>query len=147
MSLLGKVCANGPGFVRTGEFKKRVARDEGEGARRIEAEERRKRRMLCVEDLQLALRLGDGYLGQTPLIAGGIYHSRCLDTEGVEDLYPPLQAGDGVGGEVWSVEIGMNGGGAVNGEPMEIDAEDGWVGGDADGLDGVLDDVLNLADI
>jgi transcriptional coactivator HFI1/ADA1 len=146
MSLLGKVCANGPGFVRTGDFKKRVARDEGEGARRIEAEERRKRRMLCVEDLQLALRLGDGYLGQTPLIAGGILNSRGLDTEGVEDLYAPLEVEGGRGGEVWSVVSGMNG--VVNGEPMEIDAEDGgWVGGDADGLDGVLDDVLNLADI
>jgi transcriptional coactivator HFI1/ADA1 len=163
MSLLGKVSTNGPGFVRTGEFKKRVAREErlverGDmvriggigGELPVEAEARRSRKMLCMEDLRLALQLGDGYLGQTPLIAGGICNSRCLDTEGIEDLYETkhLTNGDANGGgEVWSVQFDSGLGG---GEPMQIDGEEGWIGGGVDegqDLDGVLDDVLNLADL
>lgn len=141
MSLLGKVCTNGPGFVKTAEFKKRLERD-GEA---VEIEERRKRKMLCMEDLQLALRLGDGYLGQTPIIAGQVLHSRCLDTQGVEDLYAWQEDGaNGKGGEVWSVELSMGDG---VGEPMQIDGEEGWQGAEAEGLDGVLDDVLNFADL
>jgi len=142
MSLLGKVCTNGPGLVKTAEFKKRLERD-GET---VEIEERRKRKMLCMEDLQLALRLGDGYLGQTPIIAGQVLHSRCLDTQGVEDLYAwQDDAADAKGGgEVWSVELSMGDGG---GEPMQIDGEEAWQGAEAEGLDGVLDDVLNFADL
>ncbi|KAH3962733.1 hypothetical protein HBH64_006520 [Parastagonospora nodorum] len=141
MSLLGKVCTNGPGFVKTAEFKKRLERD-GDA---VEIEERRKRKMLCMEDLQLALRLGDGYLGQTPIIAGQVLHSRCLDTQGVEDLYAWQEEREmnGKGGEVWSVDLSM---GDV-GEPMQIDGEESWQGADAEGLDGVLDDVLNFADL
>jgi transcriptional coactivator HFI1/ADA1 len=151
MSLLGKVCTNGPGLVRTGEFKKKMEKEShnnhgmpGGGVYVVEAEERRKRKMLCLEDLKLALQLGDGYLGQTPLIAGGIWHARCLDTEGIEDLYKTEDDGEGMkGGEVWNVEFGN----ADLGDPMDIDGEEAWLGGDADGLDGVLDDVLNLADL
>ncbi|KAH8727784.1 transcriptional regulator of RNA polII, SAGA, subunit-domain-containing protein [Phaeosphaeriaceae sp. PMI808] len=114
MSLLGKVCTNGPGFVRTGAFKKRVAHEErladrgeilrsaGHGELPIETDERRKRQLLCMQDLKLALQLGDGYLGQTPLIAGGILNSRCLDTRGIEDLY--LMNGNGAG---WRDRCGM----------------------------------------
>lgn len=164
MSLLGKVSTNGPGFVRTGDFKKRVNREElmvdrGEmvriggisGELPVEAEARRSRKMLCMEDLRLALQLGDGYLGQTPLIAGSIYNSRCLDTEGIEDLYEAkhLTNGDangvGHGGEVYTVSFD------AGGDAMLIDGEDGgWVGGGVDegqDLDDLLDDVLNLADI
>jgi transcriptional coactivator HFI1/ADA1 len=145
MSLLGKVCTNGPGFVKTGEFKKKM---DSQDATIVEADERRKRKMLCMEDLKLALRLGDGYLGQTPIIAGSILNSRCLDTEGMEDLYnyEDLEKnGNGhVGGEVWNVDF-VNGLDA--GDPMQIDGEEGWQGADADGLDGVLDDVLNFADL
>jgi transcriptional coactivator HFI1/ADA1 len=151
MSLLGKVCTNGPGLVRTGEFKKKMEKESsnnhgvlGGGVYVVEAEERRKRKMLCLEDLKLALQLGDGYLGQTPLIAGGIWHQRCLDTEGIEDLYKNENKEDGMkGGEVWNVEFGN----PDVGDPMDIDGEEAWLGGDADGLDGVLDDVLNLADL
>ena len=160
MSLLGKVSTNGPGFVRTGEFKKRVDKEErmverGEllriggigGELPVEAEARRNRKMLCMEDLRLALQLGDGYLGQTPLIAGSIYNSRFLDTEGIEDLYikPAMVNGDAMHEEVWSVDFGGGGG-----EPMQIDGEEGWVGGGVEEggeLEGVLDDVLNLADM
>jgi transcriptional coactivator HFI1/ADA1 len=149
MSLLGKICTNGPGFVRTGEFKKKMEREShnnhgipGGGIYVVEAEERRKRKMLCLEDLKLALQLGDGYLGQTPLIAGGIWHARCLDTEGIEDLYKVEEengTANGIkGGEVWNVEFGNT----IDGDPMDIDGEEAWLG-----LDGVLDDVLNLADL
>jgi transcriptional coactivator HFI1/ADA1 len=106
----------------------------------------KKQHLLCMEDLKLALMLGDGYLGQTPLIAGGIWASRCLDTVGIEDLYEHEDSRmvngtttNGVGGEVWNIDLG--------GDAMQIDGDDGWQGGDADGLDGVLDDVLNLADL
>jgi transcriptional coactivator HFI1/ADA1 len=152
MSLLGKVCVNGNGFVRTGEFKKRLDKelDGGLGVGAVELEERRKRKMLCMEDLKLALRLGDGYLGQSPVIAASILNSRCLDTEGIEDIYQVNGTGMdsvGIGGEVWKVDFDFTNGDA--GDPMQIDGEEnnGWQGGDADGLDDVLDDVLNLADL
>ncbi|KAH7410443.1 transcriptional regulator of RNA polII, SAGA, subunit-domain-containing protein [Phaeosphaeria sp. MPI-PUGE-AT-0046c] len=164
MSLLGKICANGTGFVRTGQFKKRVSREEraverGEvqrigGMRElpVEADERRKRKMLCMEDLKLALALGDGYLGQSPVIAGGIVHSRCLDTKGIEGIYDTESRLNGVangvkskvGGENWNVDFG----GDV--QMVDVDAhenaEEAWLGGEAEGLDGVLDDVLSLGD-
>jgi len=163
MSLLGKVSTNGPGFVRTGEFKKRVDREErmvdrGEmvriggvgGELPVEAEARRSRKMLCMEDLRLALQLGDGYLGQTPLIAGSIYNSRCLDTEGIDDLYETKHLtngnanGIGHGGEVYTVSFD------AGVDMMQIDGDEGWVGGgvnEGQDLDDLLDDVLNLADL
>lgn len=153
MSLLGKVYVNGPGFIRTGDFKKRVDREfeVGGAGGGVENEERRKRKMLCMEDLKLALRLGDGYLGQSSIIAGSIVNSRCLDTEGIHDLYPQ-QSGMvngnavGIGGQVWNVDFVNTHG--DTGDAMQIDSEENaWQGGDADGLDDVLDDVLNLADL
>jgi transcriptional coactivator HFI1/ADA1 len=159
-SLLGKVWVNGKGFIKTGEFKKRLDRESelnagglgvGSLVNNAEAEERRRRKMLNMEDLKLALRLGDGYLGQSPIIAASILNSRCLDTQGIEDLYNYEDKGvhangNGVvGGEVWNVDF-TNG---DVGDPMQIDGEEGngWQGGDAHGLDDVLDDVLNLADL
>lgn len=176
-ALLGKVCSNGPGYVRTGDFKKKVEREErmvdrGEllrgagGELPIEAEERRRRRMLCTEDLRLALQLGDSYLGQTPFLAGSIMNSRCLDTPGVEDgwdVYEAKSHANGTGmlpngthdktngiahrsdGQLWTVDFG-------EGEPMQIDDEMGvqWQGGsvqDVAELDGALDDILSLGDL
>ncbi|EUC33595.1 hypothetical protein COCCADRAFT_95644 [Bipolaris zeicola 26-R-13] len=166
-NLLGKVCSNGPGYVRTGDFKKKQAREErlaekGElmrgpaGELPIEAEERRKRKPLCTEDLRLALELGDGYLGQTPFIAGSILHSRFLDTEGIEDLYDntssskPLTNGHtngdaklGFAPETWTVDFG---------DAMMVDEEVGlhWQGGsvqDMADIDETLEDILNLGDL
>ncbi|CAA9957257.1 hypothetical protein CFE70_000827 [Pyrenophora teres f. teres 0-1] len=172
-NLLGKVSSNGPGYVRTGEFKKKLAREErlverGElvrgsgGELPIETEERRKRKQLCMEDLRLALGLGDSYLGQTPLIAGSIMNSRFLDTEGIEEIYdgpakPPTNGaianginGTAAGakkhqlnGETWTIDFG---------DPMQIDDEVNmnWQGGgvqDVQELDDALDDVLNLGDL
>ncbi|CAN9474380.1 unnamed protein product [Alternaria alternata] len=178
-NLLGKVANNGPGYVRTGEFKKKLAREErlverGELARGtagelpVEAEERRKRKLLCMEDLRLALALGDSYLGQTPFIAGSVMNSRFLDTEGIEDIYDPprkpvLTNGVGINGtgtangingignagkldlngETWTIDFG---------DPMQIDDEVGmhWQGGsvqDMAEMGDALDDVLNLGDL
>ncbi|CAO2654390.1 Nn.00g111230.m01.CDS01 [Neocucurbitaria sp. VM-36] len=177
-NLLGKVSSNGPGYVRTGEFKKKVEREErlverGElvrgagGELPVESEERRKRKLLCMEDLRLALELGDSYLGQSPLTAGSIMNSRFLDTHGIEDIYEtsakPLTNGaltNGVNGAVsngavsnglrhlvagesWNVDFG---------DPMQIDDDLGlnWQGGsvqDITELDTALDDVLNLGDL
>ena len=177
-SLLGKVAVNGNGYVRTGAFKKRVEREErlaergeavrdGKGELPIEAEERRKRKLMCMEDLRLALQLGDGYLGQTPIIAGTIANGTFLDVPGIEDIYPSAQKKkgrangivNGIGqdksglakwlGEGISVDF------KVDGEPekMQVDGDDemaNWMGGsvgDAEDLDGALDDVLNLGDL
>jgi transcriptional coactivator HFI1/ADA1 len=155
--------------VRTGDFKKKLEREErlverGElirgtgGELPVEAEERRKRKLLCMEDLRLALGLGDSYLGQTPLIAGHITNGRFLDTEGIEEIYDPppiaktLANGiNGIGnegkynlnGETWTVDVG---------DPMQIDDEVGmhWQGGsvqDVKELDDALDDLLDLGDL
>lgn len=138
---------NGNGWVRTGAFKKKLAKEERAKDRGefiglgggVEEGERRKRRMLCTEDLKLALRLGDAYLGQTPIIAGGIMHSKCLDTIGIDELYPK---GDKEReGERWNVDF------LGGGEAMDVDGGEEWVGKEEGGLDGVLDDVLNLAEI
>lgn len=167
-NLLGKVSSNGPGYVRTGEFKKKLAREErlverGElvrgsgGELPVETEERRKRKQLCMEDLRLALELGDSYLGQTPLIAGSIMNSRFLDTQGIEEIYDapakPIANGiNGVGakatklqlnGETWTVDFG---------DAMHVDDEVNmnWQGGgvqDVQELDDALDDILNLGDL
>ncbi len=166
--------SNGPGYIRTGEFKKKVEREErsierGElvrgigGELPVESEERRKRKLLCMEDLRLALELGDSYLGQTPLIAGSITNSRFLDTHGIEDIYdtlpttkllpdvPLLNGINGiktktpypVTGQTWTIDFG---------DPMQIDDDLGmnWQGGsvqDIGELDNALDDVLNLGDL
>lgn len=172
-NLLGKVSSNGPGYVRTGEFKKKVEREDrmverGEllrgtgGNLPIEVEERRKRKLLCMEDLRLALELGDSYLGQTPFLAGSIMNSRFLDTHGIEDVYYNPTAKfpangalvDGINslssrshhqvqGETWNVDFG---------DSMLIDDDFGlhWHGGsvqDLGELDTALEDILNLGDM
>jgi transcriptional coactivator HFI1/ADA1 len=160
------VSSNGPGFVRTADYKKRVEREErrverGElvkvngGELPVEAEERRKRKLLCLEDLRLAIEMGDSYLGQVPLIAAGIANSRFLDTEGLEDLYETAPQKNGANGlpngvsgpnnaaltNGWSVDLG---------DAMVIDDDFAWQGGsvkDLDDLDGLLDGVLELGDL
>ncbi|KAF2134409.1 hypothetical protein P153DRAFT_328667 [Dothidotthia symphoricarpi CBS 119687] len=178
-SFLGKVCANGPSYIRTGEFKKRVAREErlvergelaraGNGELPVETEERRTRRVLCMEDLRLALELGDSFLGQTPLIAGAIVNTKFLDTVGVEDGFdlPPAAPRQGING---GLNGGLNGSASAMpllhfppaaaddfGDPMLLDDDMGmgfgfgWQGGsvqDLAALDDALDDVLSLGDL
>jgi transcriptional coactivator HFI1/ADA1 len=164
--------SNGSGYVRTAEYKKRVAREEekvaagemlrvGGGELPVEAEERRRRPMLCMEDLRLALGIGDGYLGQVPILAGAVANARCLDTPGID----ALDRRNGTGGKVGNGLVngfggGVNGakksagvysvGSAVVGDPMEIDEESAWQGGsvkEVDDLDSALDAVLELGDL
>ncbi|OSS44265.1 hypothetical protein B5807_11046 [Epicoccum nigrum] len=121
-SFLGKVSVNGNDYVRTGAFKKRVEREErladrgelvrdAKGELPVEAEERRKRKLLCMEDLRLALQLGDGYLGQAPVLAGSIANSTFLDVPGIEDIYPAPQSRK----EKGRFNSGVNGVSATNG--------------------------------
>ena len=190
-SFLGKVSVNGNDYVRTSAFKKRVEREErmmergelvrdAKGELPVEAEERRKRKLLCMEDLRLALQLGDGYLGQAPMLAGSIANSSFLDVPGIEDIYPAPQsrkekgrfnsgvngvvtngigpAGDKSGLRKWlgegvSVDLrldGDGGGDKMQGVEGGEDEMEGWNGGsvgEVDGLDGALDDVLNLGEL
>jgi transcriptional coactivator HFI1/ADA1 len=126
----------------------------------VEAEERRKRKALCMEDLRLALQLGDSYLGQTPLIAGEIVQKRFLDTPGVEEIYnaaaekekPLINGIHGamnaakyqLDGETWTVDVPA--------ETMQGDEDMGlhWQGGrvqDLSELDDALEDILNIGDL
>ncbi|KZM25340.1 SAGA-type complex [Ascochyta rabiei] len=179
-SFLGKVAVNGVGYVRTGAFKKRVEREEnavergeavrdGKGELPVESEERRKRKQLCMEDLRLALQLGDGYLGQTPILAGNITNSTFLDVPGIEDIYPLPQKQkkkERANGIVNGIEQDKSGlakwlgdgitvdfKDSVEGDKMQVDGEDEmatWMGGsvrDVGELDSALDDVLNLGDL
>lgn len=176
-SFLGKVAVNGNGYVRTGAFKKRVEREEravergeavrdGKGELPVEAEERRKRKHLCMEDLRLALQLGDGYLGQTPILAGNITNSTFLDVPGIEEIYPSPQKKkerngiiNGVGQDKsglakWLGEgITVDFKDSADADKMQVDGDDdmiNWMGGsvrDVGDLDSALDDVLNLGDL
>ncbi|KAF2687785.1 hypothetical protein K458DRAFT_360495 [Lentithecium fluviatile CBS 122367] len=159
------VSSNGNGFVRTAEYKRKVEREErraerGElqrvngGELPVEAEERRKRRLLCMEDLRLALELGDSYLGQVPIISGHITNSRFLDTPGMEEIYDtphqknlPNGLSNGINGPNNSMNNGWN---VDLGEPMVLDDDLTWQGGsvkDLEDLDGALDGVLELGDL
>jgi transcriptional coactivator HFI1/ADA1 len=175
-SLLGKIAVNGTGYVRTGAFKKRVEREEraverGEAMRDakgelpVESEERRKRKLLCMEDLRLALQLGDGYLGQAPILAGNITNSTFLDVPGIEEIYPSphkkKETGiiNGVGQDKSGLAKWLGEGIAVDfkdvadADKMQVDGDDemaNWMGGsvrDVSELDTALDDVLNLGDL
>ncbi|KAJ8118175.1 hypothetical protein OPT61_g782 [Boeremia exigua] len=177
-SFLGKVAINGDGYVRTGTFKKRLEKEErsverGEmtrdpkGELPVEQEERRKRKLLCMEDLRLALQLGDGYLGHTPIIAGNIVNSTFLDVPGIEDIYPSPQRKkdkpngiiNGIGQDKSGLAKWLDEGVTVDfkhdgeGDRMQIDGDDemaNWNGGsvgEINDLDGALDDVLNLGEL
>lgn len=178
-SFLGKVAVNGNGYVRTGAFKKRMEREErladkGEGIRDakgelpVEQEERRKRKLLCMEDLRLALQLGDGYLGQKPYLSGHITNSTFLDVPGIEEIYPSPQKKkparmngiiNGIGQDRSGLAKWLDEGITVDlkadgeGDKMQIDGDDemaNWNGGsvgDVGELDSALDDVLNLGDL
>ncbi|KAF2274646.1 uncharacterized protein EI97DRAFT_380783 [Westerdykella ornata] len=96
-NLFQRVSSNGPGYIKTAEFRRRVDKEErlvaeGEIARTaagllpVEQEEMRKRKPLCMEDLKMAMILGDGFLGQAPAISGVIFNGKYLDAPGVEEL-------------------------------------------------------------
>lgn len=96
-NIFSRVSSNGPNYIKTSKFKKECEREErkverGEMTRTAggllpcEAEEMRKRRVVCMEDLRLCNEIGDSYLGQTPIIEGEIVNGRFLDAPGVEEL-------------------------------------------------------------
>jgi transcriptional coactivator HFI1/ADA1 len=123
-----------------------------------------------MEDLRLALGLGDSYLGQTPLIAGAIMNSRFLDAHGIEEIYnndslPHRKLGALANGTTptptttttTTLTNGINGignAGKLNlngetwtvdfGDPMQIDDEVGmhWQGGSVQDMQ-EMDDALD----
>jgi len=168
-----RVGSNGTGLIKTAEYKRKVDREEERIARGelgrvvggelpIEAEERRKRRPLCMEDLRLALELGDSYLGQVPLISAGITNSRFLDAHGVEELAMETQGNgrssvpvvNGIPHASMNGSLDLNRNSIANGyhwdlgDPTPVMDDDWtWNGGsvqDIDGLDSVLDGCLAI---
>jgi transcriptional coactivator HFI1/ADA1 len=159
-----RVSSNGPGYVRTAEFKRRIEREEekvmrgelGRGAAGLlpgEVEEMRKRRPLCMEDLRLALHLGDPFLGHVPIMSSQILNETFLDTHGIEDVVGGERVG-GVGGHGHGFSLHQSNG-LANGlssgyhfdlnEPAVAEDEWSWAGGsvqDLDSLDAVLDGCL-----
>ncbi|KAF2478193.1 uncharacterized protein BDR25DRAFT_276005 [Lindgomyces ingoldianus] len=179
-NLFARVSGNGPGYIKTADFKRKVEREEDRVARGeigrsaggllpVEVEEQRKRRPLCMEDLRLAVQLGDSYLGQVPLIMGGITNARFLDTPGIEGLNLEEKGIAKVAAVVNGVGTAAATNGILNprngaqlngtssltngfhvdlGDPMVLDDDWSWQGGsvqDIDGLDGVLDGCLAVA--
>lgn len=159
-----RVSSNGPGYVRTADFKRKVEREENKvdkgelvrnqgGLLPVELEEQRKRRPLCMEDVRLALELGDSYLGQVPIISSTITNGRFLDAPGIEDILNgeaptknTLVNGvvNGVNGKETNDDL-ANGYHVNLGDPMAIDDDWQWSGGgvqDVDGLDSILDTCL-----
>lgn len=128
----------------------------GAGELPVEAEERRKRKLLCMEDLRLALDIGDGYLAQVPILAGAVANAQYLDTPGMDKLYKSkadeergLVNGFTVNGAVKPAGLysSSNLGG---GDPMDIDDDFAWQGGsvkDVDELDSALDAVLEVGEM
>ncbi|KAF2012300.1 hypothetical protein BU24DRAFT_353043 [Aaosphaeria arxii CBS 175.79] len=155
-----RVSSNGPGYVRTADYKRRLEREEERAARGdinrsqdgllpIEVEEMRKRKPLCMADLKIALGLGDSYLGQVPIVSGEIANKIYLDSPGVEELNETLQtkpastrpvrlAANAIDDKSDSLPNGYQ---FELGDPMAIDDELTWSGGGVqDSLD--IDNVL-----
>ncbi|OCL06310.1 hypothetical protein AOQ84DRAFT_343503 [Glonium stellatum] len=148
-NFFGRVSSNGDAYIKTASYKRQLEKEEEKCLRNeirkndggllpVEVEAASKRPALSMADLKLALELGDGYLGQVPLIAGQIINGGHLDVE-----FEGREAN------------GINGMGAVNGvayhidtDAMAIDEADwGWQGGgvsDLDTLNGVLDQCLSV---
>lgn len=164
-NFFSRVSSNGPGYIRTAEYRRKVDKEEekvgrGElgrsvgGLLPVEVEEMRKRRPLCMEDLRLALGLGDAYFGQTPMLAAEIEnHGVFLDTYGIEESLQDVHMMDRDGVKIGV--SGVNGVGGNNGYGYHVDLGDPvvneedwqWVGGgvqDVDGLDTVLDACLTV---
>lgn len=106
-----------------------------------------------MEDVRLAMELGDSYLGQVPIIASQISNSRFLDAPGVEELnesfersaHQDLYNGNGtlVSGPQ---ERGNARGNVGSGWNISLDEKigdlEGWEGGEVQDVE-ALDDVLD----
>jgi transcriptional coactivator HFI1/ADA1 len=143
MNLFQRVSSNGPGYIKTAEYRRKVDREEdriakGElgktagGLLPVEYEEMKKRKPLCMEDLRLALVLGDSYLGQVPLMAGSINMDRHLDAYGIEEIYPeanPATYNSKTGFLMERTASGgvVNGVNGVHAAGKEVNGTNGWV--------------------
>ena len=162
-NFFGRVSSNGDAYIKTASYKRQLEKEEEKCLRNeirkndggllpVEVEAASRRPALSMADLKLALELGDGYLGQVPLIAGQIINGGHLDVE-----FEGREVGDEVArvpDRVGKVN-GINGLGAANGiayhvdaDVMAIDEADwGWHGGgvmDLEMLNGVLDQCLSV---
>lgn len=172
--LFSRVFSNGDGLIRTANYKKKLQREENAwlenrdgvhksatGLLPVEMQSLRERRVLGLDDLRLGLNLGDAYWGQQRLISGGIL------VDGYSEGFGSMAGHDGDGNLLKKKEAVVNGhalttgfaatstftngagtGGAVDGDPMQLDEPAGWQGGtnaDHEHLDSVLDRVLAFA--
>ncbi|EON67924.1 hypothetical protein W97_07421 [Coniosporium apollinis CBS 100218] len=154
-NFFGRVRSNGERYIKTAAYKRQLEREEnswlkGEVVRNaggflpVEIEANARRAPLNVNDLRLALELGDSFLGQVPLISGKIVSDGYVDAD-VDDWddTPADNAGRPRAMKGMSRRV-VNGGG--HSDEMDIDENDwGWQGGavnDRDALCSVLDDCL-----
>ncbi|OCK83760.1 transcriptional co-activator [Lepidopterella palustris CBS 459.81] len=160
-NFFGRVSSNGDAYIKTAAYKRQLEKEEdmalrGEvlrtpgGLLPVAVEAAGRRPPLSMEDLKLALELGDSYLGQVPLIAGQITNGGHLDVEfegrevGDELARAPEKRNGAVG---LTNGIGVSGATyLIDADAMVIDEADwGWQGGgdsELGDLDGVLDHCL-----
>ena len=95
-NILGRVRSNGEDYIKTAAYKKQLQREEelslnnevqrnAAGLLPVEVEESRRRKPVDLEDLRVALQLGDSYFGQVPLVTAGIVNAR-YDTDGYDEM-------------------------------------------------------------
>ncbi|KAF2147407.1 uncharacterized protein K452DRAFT_217310 [Aplosporella prunicola CBS 121167] len=158
-NIMGRVRSNGDDYIKTAAYKRQYEREEegwlhgqvqrnAAGLLPCEVEEAKSRKPLDLHDLQLALELGDSYLGQVPLITANIMNA----TDEYDELEDYDMAGTDnhfIGGRVGG-NYAVNGVNGVHGagheDEMMIDENDwGWQGAtakDRDAVNSVLDDIL-----
>jgi len=149
--ILARVRTNGASYVQTAAFRKRIRREEdcwerGElprnavGLLPCEVEADAKRMPLNVNDLRIAIELGNNYLNQMRLVSDRIMVGDVMD----EDDAAPVEEAD-------SGAVKMNGVVMLNGthdedeHMMDVDGDWTWVGGTAaerEQLGSVLEDLL-----
>ncbi|KAF2237346.1 hypothetical protein EV356DRAFT_539247 [Viridothelium virens] len=141
-SFFARVRSDGEPYVQTAAFRRRRRREEAaawrgevtrgkEGLLPVEMEAAGRRRPLGMQDLRLALQVGDPWLGQVPLVAGRIVAGLWAEEEeGKSAAEMVVVGGKGVDADG---DVGMG------------DREVGWNGGaveDRGHLDGLLEDFL-----
>ncbi len=148
--ILARVRSNGDNYVKTASYKQQLGKEEdmwlhGEvtksnsGLLPVELDAGMKRQPLGTEDLQLALKMGDPYLGHMPLFAERIIDSAYMayDTD-VDCRSVDIR----IGAKINGIAL-VNG---VRDDEMHVNENDwGWQGGtstDRMALDSVLDDCL-----
>ena len=156
--IFGRTRSNGPNYVMTTAYKRQLQREEDALLRGdiqknvnsllpVEQAAASQRRPLGMDDVRLALEMGDMYLGQMPLtserIVGGYL-------EGGEDASAGQLEG-AMDGELPNGVNGVNGthgvDGAQDGDASMDDTDWGWEGGgavDRQALGSLLDECLSI---